>query len=90
MSDQNSRGFEITFIKGAESREFAGPCCFCFKMSPAVFKLEFNKCTSSCAPWSSKLKGRQVAIETTTGQASDIVKRKQWLQNQQCLNHKSR
>lgn len=90
ISSQNSRGLEITFIKGAGGRDFDGACCFCFKMSPAVFKLQLHKCTTLCAPWSNKLKGRQVAIETTSGQACDTVKRKQWLQNQQCLNHKNR
>lgn len=89
ISSQKSRGLEITFIKGSGHGDLAGACCFCFKMSPAVFKLQLHKCTILCAPWSNKLKGWQVVIETTSGQACDIVKRKQWLQNQQCLNHRN-
>lgn len=84
------KAWRLHLLKGQGVETLLQLAAFVLKMSPAVFKLQLHKRTTSCAPWSNKLKGWQVAIETTSGQACDIVKRKQWLQNQQWLNHKKR
>lgn len=78
ITSESFRGLEIAFIKGAGGSDFTGAYSFVLKCHLLFLSYSFTL----CAPWSNKLKVLQVAIETSSGQVSDIVTRNQWLQNQ--------